>query len=149
MGAWVAGRMGGPATAGGFATKTGEWIAVHIPALGFSLSNSSLAPDTRYYVYLYDNAGAWALEASTTATTVDTASGYQVKSGDASRHYVGSVKTDGKGAFLTANTGWLNPSRIAGSQTGVDCWMWYSGTSAALRRTTNALPSSDTDGVLV
>jgi hypothetical protein len=68
MGAGGAGRKAGP---------TGEWIAVHMPASGCSLSNSNLAISERYYMYLYDDAGAWALEASPTGNTVDTASGYQ------------------------------------------------------------------------
>ena len=135
--------------AGGTPSTTGEWVQTEVASGGISISNASLANSTRYYTYLYDNNGVPTLEFSTTVYVTDSTSGYPVKTGDATRLYVGSVITDGAAAFLTANTGWLNPTQIAGSQVGTFAWMWYSGTSAALRRTTVVLPTSDTDGALV
>lgn len=134
---------------GGVASTTGEWVAHQIASGGLSISNASLAINTRYYCYLFDNNGSNALELSTTAYVTDTATGYPVKSGDPAKLYVGSVATDGTAQFLTSATGWLNPTPIASSQVGTYIWMWYSSTSGALRRTIATLPASDTDGALV
>ena len=141
---------GGSVTAsGGVASVTGELVALEIPTgLGGTLAGLPAAA-TRYYCYLYDVGGVPTLELSTTAYVKDTGTGLSVKTGDASRIYKGSVATDATPLFLTANTGWLNPTPIAGSQGGTYAWMWYSGTSAALRRTLATLPTSDTDGALV
>lgn len=133
----------------GSGSTSGEWIEHEVPYAGISISNSGLAISTVYNCYLYDNNGVAALEAVTTAYADDQPSGYTVKNGDATRLFVGRFATDGAGLILTANTGWLNPTPISGSQTGTFSWMWYSGTSAALRRTTVVLPTSDTDGALV
>jgi hypothetical protein len=51
------------------------------------------------HAYLYNNAGVPAVEVSTTAPTNYFAAAYQ-KTGDASRRYLGSVRTDGSGNIL-------------------------------------------------
>lgn len=137
---------------GGATSTSGEWVPRQIPAAGLLLSATTLplVAATRYYIYLYDNTGAPALEASTTAFTVDTSTGYPVKTGDTTKFYVGSVVGGAtNGTVATTASGWLNPTQISYSQTGVYAWMWYSSTSAALRRTIGTLPTSDTDGALV
>lgn len=131
---------------GGTPSTSGEWID-HEMAAEINISNGSLANSTRYYCYLYDNAGTAALELSTTAYAFDAASGYNVKTGDATRLYVGSVITDGSAQFLTAATGWLNPTLIAGSQLGVDYYLW-ADTTGDLRISATA-PASDTAGTIV
>lgn len=133
---------------GGVPSTTGEWTARQIPNTGLSISNGGLANTTRYYVYLYDNNGAPALELSTTAFTIDTATGYPVKTGDTARTYCGSVITDGSAQFVTSGTGWLNPALVPGSQTGVYTFLWTDSTNRLRVRYATA-PTSDTDGTVV
>lgn len=133
---------------GGSPSTTGEWIARQIPNAGLSISNGGLANSTRYYVYLYDNGGTPALELSTTAFAIDTATGYPVKSGDATRYYCGSVITDGSAQFATSAGGWLNPMLVPSSQVGVYSFMWCDS-SGRLRVRYATAPTSDTDGTIV
>lgn len=136
-------------SAGGVPSVVGEMTMLEIPTgIGGTLAGLP-AVAQRYYCYLYDNAGAPALEFSTTTYVKDTVTGLAVKTGNASRLYKGSVATDATPLFLTDASGWLNPTPIAHSQTGLYAWMWYSSTSGALRRTLATLPTSDTDGALV
>lgn len=134
---------------GGTPSTTGEWVAHEIAPGGVGKTAVGLAASTRYYAYLYDNGGFNALELSTTAAVTDTNTGYLVKTGDATRLYVGSVQTDAGSLFMTAASGWLNPTVIADSQPGTYSYMWFSSTSGALRYKRVTLPTSDTDGVLV
>ena len=133
---------------GGSPSTTGEWIARQIPNAGLSISNGGLANTTRYYVYLYDNNGTPTLELSTTAFAIDTATGYPIKTGDATRYYCGSTITDGSAQFVTSATGWLNPILVPGSQTGVYNFMW-ADSSGRLRIRYASAPTSDTDGTIV
>lgn len=138
--------------AGGTPSTSGEWVPYQVSATGLFLNPATLplVAGTRYYIYLYENNGSVLLEASTTAFTNDAATGYPVKTGDATRYYVGSVIGGAvNGQVATAAAGWVNPTQIANSQTGTYVWMWYSSTSGALRRTVGALPTSDIDGALV
>lgn len=133
---------------GGTPSTTGEWVAAEIPNVGVAITNAGLAASTRYYCYLYDNNGVLALELSTTGQTIDTATGYPVKSGDTTRLYVGSVLTDAGILFVTAGGGWLNPMLIPGSQPGVYTRMWTDSTNR-LRVRYAIDPTSDTDGTIV
>lgn len=134
---------------GGAPSTTGEWIAHQVSNSGLSISNASLAINTTYYCYIYDNNGAAALELSTTAWASDAGTGYPVKSGDATRYYVGTTRTDGASLFLTAAAGWLNPDIfVSGSQTGVAVYMWSDSTTR-LRIKYATAPTSDTDGTIV
>jgi len=132
--------------AGGTPSTTGEWIDYEVPSV-VSITNAALANSTRYYCYLYDNSGLTALELSTTAFTFDATSGYNTKTGDTTRLYVGSVITDGSAQFLTAATGWLNPTAITGTQLGVDYYLWPDSTGDL--RIKSSAPTSDTDGTVV
>lgn len=66
-----------------------------------SLALGSDAADTNYDLFVYDNAGVLTLErvawtnATTRATALATQNGVYVKSGDASRRYVGTYRTTG------------------------------------------------------
>jgi hypothetical protein len=135
--------------AGGVPSTSGEWVATQIGNAGVTASNSGLAASTVYYVYLYDNGGAPGLELSTTADAVDSSTGYSIKTGDATRLYVGRVATDGATNFLLAGTGWLNPEPISGSQVGIKNWLWASGSGKLYVKFGNVKPSSDTDGTVV
>jgi hypothetical protein len=134
-------RLRGPGS------TTGEWVQHELPSTGVNATNSGLANSTRYYVYSYDNNGVIALELSTTASAVDSASGYSVKTGDATRFYVGSVLTDGSANFSSTATGWLNPTQVSGTQVGVPGYLWIDSTGDLRVKTT--LPTSDTDGTVV
>jgi hypothetical protein len=133
---------------GGTPSTTGEWVQYQVPNAGIGISNSGLSASTRYYLYLYDNSGAPALELSTTAFTYDTATVYPIKTGDATRTYCGSVITDGSSLFVTSGGGWLNPALVPGSQTGVYSFMW-TDSSGRLRVKYATAPTSDTDGTVV
>lgn len=140
-------RLAGPAN-GLVRSTTGEWTEARMPDNGVVLSNSGLANTTVYSVYLYDNAGTPALEAVTTAWVRDAETGYPVKTGDATRLFVGRVITDGSAQFVTAGVGYLNPTAISGSQTGVPAYIWQDSTGDL--RVDTALPTGDTtDGVIV
>lgn len=132
----------------GTGSTTGEWIQYQVSNPGISLTNAGLAANTRYYCYLWDNNNVVQLEASTSVPVLDTESGYSVKTGDATRLYVGSVETDGSANFKTSASGWLNPVFVPGSQTGVYTFMW-TDSSNRLRVKYAVEPTSDTDGTIV
>jgi hypothetical protein len=145
-------RLSGPnnATGVGVASTSGEWIEWQLSGTGLSLNPATLplVAGTRYYIYFYDNDGVPTLEPSTTVPVSDTASGYMVKTGDATRYYTGSVVAGGvNGTVATTGTGWVNPTLLSGSQTGVPAYLWADSTGD-LRIKTSA-PTSDTDGTVV
>lgn len=145
-------RLAGPTnqTGVGVASTSGEWVSWQIPSGGLSLDPSvlPLAIGTRYYVYLYDNDGVPTLEPSTTVPVQDSASGYMVKTGDATRYYVGSVVGGASsGTVATSATAWVNPTLISGTQAGFPAYIWTDATGD-LRIKTSA-PTSDTDGTVV
>lgn len=63
-----------------------------VPNAGVSLSPAGLTPSTLYYIYAYMNAGVMTLEASATGHSTDTASGVEIKAGDATRTLVGMAR---------------------------------------------------------
>lgn len=82
----------------------GVWQHQPLADAGVSLSPSGLSVDTTYYVYLYDNSGVHALEAVATVPARDTDTGFQVKTGDATRLLVGLVRTVTGPAFVDSAT---------------------------------------------
>jgi hypothetical protein len=146
-------RLSGPnnASGTGVASTSGEWVEWQLPSTTGTFLNPATLPilaGTRYYIYFYDNDGFPALEPSTTAPVADTASGYMVKTGDATRYYVGSVIGGAtNGTVATSGTAWANPTLISGTQTGVPAYLWADATGD-LRIKTSA-PTSDTDGTVV
>lgn len=131
----------------GTGSTSGEWVATDISSLGVGVSNAGLAASTRYYVYLWDNNNVKSLELSTTGPTVDSLSGYLVKTGDATRAYQGSVETDASILFKLTGGGWLDPLRVPGTQVGVFNYLWNDATGKLRSKT--SLPTSDTDGTVV
>jgi hypothetical protein len=133
----------------GVASTSGQWIANELPSGGLSLNVTSIVANTRYWVYLYDNDGVPTLEASSSVSFVtDSTSGYAVKSGDATRYFVGSIIGGAtNGTVATTATGWLNPQTIPGTQVGVPSYLWADSTNRLRIETT--LPTSDTDGTVV
>lgn len=129
-------------------SSSGEWVSLQLSAAGLSRTNAGLAANTRYYIYLFDNANVPSLEITQAAFVTDPSTGYPVRSGDPTRLYVGSVETDANAQFKLTAGGWLNPTRIAASQVGAQAWMWMDS-SNRLRVRYALLPTSDTDGTVV
>lgn len=81
----------------------------YIPSLGAYLQSSSpialtgltLTASTWYHLYLYSNAGTPAVEASTTAPATAYFGTARSKTGDTTRRYLGSVKTDSSSHVLS------------------------------------------------
>jgi hypothetical protein len=63
------------------------------------VGGSGLAASTLYYVYVFDNAGVLTIDFSTTGHVADSATGIHVKSGNASRAFIGLVRTNGSSQF--------------------------------------------------
>jgi hypothetical protein len=145
-------RLAGPnnQTGVGVASTSGEWIEWQLPSTGLFLDPATLplVAGTRYYIYLYDNAAIPTLEPSTAVPVADAASGYMVKTGDATRYYVGSVVGGGvNGTVATSGTGWVNPTPVSGTQTGAPAYLWVDATGDLRIRVIP--PTSDTDGTVV
>lgn len=81
--------------------------SAYIPSLGYAIDAPTdidktglvLAPSTWYHLYRYVNAGVPDFEIVTTAPAVPYSGTARSKTGDTSRRYVGSAKTDGSGAI--------------------------------------------------
>ncbi|MGH8759922.1 MAG: hypothetical protein ACREVW_10490, partial [Burkholderiales bacterium] len=126
--------------AGGTPSTSGEWVQTQLTTVGLSITNASLAASTLYYAYMYDNNGSVTLELSTTATALDGATGYRVKSGDATKLYVGQIKTDA-GALFELTSNYQAPLFLNGNYLWVD--------SSTKLRVSATFPTSDTAGTVV
>jgi len=78
-------------------------VAYAIPSAGVSLAPTSLSVGTTYNIYAYMNAGTMTLEASTTAHATDSATGIEIKSGDATRTLVGMARPIAGPAWADTN----------------------------------------------
>lgn len=139
-------RLRGPnnQTGVGVASIYGEWIAHQIGNSGIALNITAVAANTRYYVYLYDNAGAAALTYSTTAWAIGP-QGYAVKSDNSAYFYVGSFQSGSTtGTAKTTAGGWLNPILVPSTQVGVGRYMWFTGSNVLYSN--SSAPVNDTDG---
>jgi hypothetical protein len=67
-------------------------VVYTIPSAGVSLAPPADS-GVNYHIYVYNNSGTLALEASTTAPVVDSGKGLHIKSGDATRTHVGLART--------------------------------------------------------
>ena len=148
-------RLQGPRNQSGVgvASTSGEWITHQLGANGifYNPATLPLVAGTRYWLYLYDNNGTPTLEVSAASSQVtDTTSGYAVKSGDATRYYVGSIIGGAtNGTIATAAIGWLNPNVIANGATNANAYLWVDSTGDVRIKSSGSLPSSDTDGTVV
>jgi hypothetical protein len=93
--------------------KSGIWQNSTIPSSGPTLANTGLTAATLYYIYAFDSSGTLTLEASTTTHAVDSDSGVEIKSGDATRTLVGMV-------YMGAGT----PGTFVDSVTSRTCVNW-------------------------
>lgn len=87
--------------------------AYAIPSAGVALANTGLAASSVYNVYAYMNSGTMTLEASATGHSTDTASGVEIKTGDATRTLVGMVDTDNSTLFTNRLRSWFNDNGFA------------------------------------
>jgi hypothetical protein len=78
----------------------GSSAVISFPSL-LTLSSLSLTASTWYHLYGYLNAGVPAIELVTTAPASPYSGTARSKTGDTSRRYLGSVKTDGSGNVLS------------------------------------------------
>jgi hypothetical protein len=88
-----------------------------IPSAGVTLAPTGLSTSTLHYIYAYMSAGTMTLEASTTARAADSATGVQIKNGDATRTLVGMAYVITGPAFVDADAtryvvSWFNPQDI-------------------------------------
>ncbi|WP_414604344.1 hypothetical protein [Stenotrophomonas sp. AR029] len=73
--------------------------AVEVPS-ALTLNGLSLTANTWYHVFLYMNGTAPAIEAVTAAPAAPYSGTARTKTGDTSRRYIGSFRTDAAGAIL-------------------------------------------------
>ena len=125
-----------------------------------SVSFDTLSASTWYHVYLYSNAGAPAVEYST-AAPVDYAKPAKQKTGDASRRYLGSFRTDassvplqevcrnGKCDYqLPLNSKWILSAGQALTQTTVSVASFIPVTALAADIKCNNNSGNNVDGLL-
>lgn len=135
----------------GVASTSGEWITLQVSNSGLTVPLAGVSASTRYWCYLYDNDGVPTIELSnSTSQVTDTVSGYAVKSGDATRYYVGSIYGGGSSATVaTTGIGWLNPTVVANGATNANAYLWADSSGKLRIKSSGTLPSSDTDGTIV
>lgn len=98
------------------------WQQRALPSV-ITIGTGGLSTNTTYYVYMFDNAGTSTLELSTTTHAKDSTYGVETKSADATRTYVGVIRTDASTQFTTDLTNsWFGEPKVwslssAGSST--------------------------------
>jgi len=90
---------------------SGSYITIagvpqQIPAAGLSLAATGLTPNTFYYLYVFMNGAAMAMEASATARGEDPNTGVPIKGTDQTRTLVGA-------AYCVAGPAWPSSARQA------------------------------------
>src|SRR5574337_1456859 len=100
--AWVSATQVTVSSGAAYIQSAGSILQV--PAT-ITVTFSGLAASTWYHLYLYNNAGAAAIEYSTTAPASPYNGTARSKTGDASRRYVGSVRTNASGLYNFLSSG--------------------------------------------
>lgn len=115
---------------------------------------SSLSASTLYYAYLAYISSNWVIDWSTTAPAVDTSSGLYVKTGDATRLFVGAAVTNATPNFVNADgnrlvASWFNPqvirSRTAFSATRSTASTTFVEVNSEIRNNVLVLPGRSVD----
>lgn len=93
-----------------------------LPSAGITLSNSGMVINTLYYIYAFWTGSAINLEFSATGHTIDSSSGVEIKTGDATRTLVGMVYSNSSGQFSDSATSrlvasWFNRRSVGGGIT--------------------------------
>lgn len=81
-----------------------DGVQYAIPSAGVSLAPTGLLATTLYYIYAYMGGATMTLEASTTTHTTGTATGVEIKSGDATRTLVGMAYVKTAATFADSAT---------------------------------------------
>lgn len=118
--------LGGTSTSGEFVPLCVEGFS------GLGISNSGLAANTLYNVYLYDNGGLPGLELSTTAPDNNPIQNYLYKTGDVTKIFKGRVATNGASQFVTVGAEYTNPLRFGGTTSGQPGSLWPNGLDGKL-----------------
>lgn len=105
--------------------SSGEWVCYHVPSAGITGAvTGGLSATTVYNCYAFNSAAtafpySISFECNATATALN--EGYSVKSGDATRTFIGTATTDGSGNFQASGlqTSWYSPKpgQILGTAT--------------------------------
>jgi len=66
------------------------------------VGSSSVAANTLYYIYLWDNSGTWVLDAETTGHATDSSTGIEIMSGDDTKTLVGMIHTNSSKKIMTS-----------------------------------------------
>jgi len=119
----------------------------YIPSLGYyldapnaiALTGLALTASTFYHLYLYNNAGTPAIECVTTAPAAPYSGTARAKTGDTSRRYVGSVKTDSSGNIFNFTMNGLCVSYYADVGEGVAPFRLLQAGVATTNTTVSAL----------
>lgn len=121
--------------------------SAYIPSLGRAITLASpvtktptLAANTWYHNYTYDNAGTTDVEVSATAPAAPYNGTARAKTGDTSRRYIGSFRTDASGSiynFQHADSGVMyltdisvSPFRVVSGGTST-AWATFSASAVA------------------
>lgn len=122
-------------------SSDGEWVTRRIETVTITKPGS----DGVYNIYLYDNANVVTAETSSTDPVLDTASGLMVKTGDATRTFVGRLAVSG-GSWVTSGGGYLGAIPFGGAQPGTrgNLWVNESDRSISIKLGVTA-PSSSVD----
>lgn len=97
---WVSGTSLRVTSGSAYIESLGYLIKV---SSGITKAGLTLSPNTWYHVYLFYNAGAPDIEIVTTSPAAPYSGTARSKTGDASRRYVGSVKTASDGSIWRFN----------------------------------------------
>lgn len=94
-------------------------VSYAVPSAGITLAATSLTPGTLYYIYAWMSGGTMTLEASATGHSTDTATGVEIKTGDATRTLVGMARPITGPAWQDTAAqrfvrSWFNRKRITG-----------------------------------
>lgn len=142
-------RLRGPANSStsAVASTSGEWVEAALNT-AVVLPSSGLTASTLYNVFLFDSAGVKTLEASTVAYSLDADSGYDLKTGDPTKLWVGRAltSTSTAGQFVRANVGFVNPAPFPGTVSGTPGWTWRDSANRIYYKDSPTLPASSSDG---
>lgn len=115
-------------------------IVYAIPSAGVSLAPAGVSASTEYFIYAYMNSGTMTLEFSATAFATDASTGQTIKSGDASRSFVGWAKSDGGSLWSLCRSYYNDTSTASGPQ----AVLVFTGSSGATVYSSGTISASRT-----
>lgn len=141
------------------ASTTGEWVSREIGASGVNWSVSQgldevdgsgvplvVPANTMLYFYVYEQDNVLRMRPSTVAPTFDTEFGYEVKTGEPWKLYVGRNKTQaGSNQLEITNASYARAIEFPGVAAGAVSRFWFNEADRTLRLRTSGQPSSAAD----